>query len=304
MTKSFAHLRTKWEFELSGSDPSAIETQLLNMTWDFVAYEVLSKALQLAPSGIDDEVRRSGLLFRLLERSFANRVLLFVRRAVDRNGDSISLLRTLESMRQNCTVMTRAALFTGDGLIYDYEPIRQQFYQWMSEHLDGAFCVPQELDWERHEERHLFIDRLTGVSPDGRSPSDVIPRKFFDDLIARVSGAGEKAKTYVDSHLAHAGSPGTRKLKGADGIALSIEDLKKSLRTFCEVVSLLKETIFRTSQGQWLAISLDDPLMYIDTPIVESGQIEELRSVWSEIERETQDWASWGLDQYEAEFLT
>lgn len=302
MTKTFANLRTKWEFELSGSDPSAIETQLLNMTWDFAAYEVLSKALQWAPSGINGEVRRSSLLFRLLERSFANRVLLFVRRVVDKNGDSISLLRTLEAMRQNCSVMTRAALITGDGLTYDYEPIRQQFYEWMSEHRDGAFCVPQELDWERHEERHLFIDRLTGVSPDRRSPSDVIPRKFFSDLISRVSSAGEKAKTYVDSHLAHAGSPGARKLKGADGIALSFEDLRKSLQTFCEVVSLVKETIFRTSQGQWLAISLDDPLMYINTPIVESNQLEELRSVWSEIEKETQDWASWGLDQYEAEF--
>jgi hypothetical protein len=137
---------------------------------------------------------------------------MFVRRMVDSNSESISLVRTLDEMERLRSTITRVAMIEGDGLVYDYKPIRQQFYEWLAAKGNGAFSVPGELHWERHAERHEFIDRLTGVDEHSRSPSDVVPKHFFSNLTSRVQTAGSAAKTYVDGHLAHAGKPQSRDL--------------------------------------------------------------------------------------------
>jgi hypothetical protein len=302
MVKSYAQLRERWAFEISGSDPSAIESQLLSMTWDFASYEVLAKSLQLAPAEPNGSIQRSGLLFKLLERSFSHRVLLFVRRMVDSSADSISLVRTLDEMERHRGSMTRAAIIAADGLEYDYEPIRREFYDWLGTQGHGAFNEPERLNWERHAERHAFIDRLTNVNEHHRSTSDVVPKGFFANLANRVRSAGASAKTYVDGHLAHAAKPQSRALKGADQIALTFSDLRKSLQTFCEVVSLVKQTILWQSIMQWLAIPLDDQFAYLEQPLASRSQLGDLQSVWNAIEVETQSWASWSLEDYQREF--
>jgi hypothetical protein len=223
---------------------------------------------------------------------------------VDSSKDSISLIRTLEEMESQRSTMTRAAIIDADGLIYDYEPIRQQYLAWQASQGDGARNVPGELNWERHAERHEFIDRLTGVNEHSRSKSDVVPKGFFANLAGRVKAAGACAKTYVDGHLAHAGKPQSRALKGADQISLSFGDLKNSLRVFCEVVSLVKQAVLWDSSLQWLAIGLDDQFAYLEQPLVTLTQVGVLQSTWAAIEEETQKWASWSLPDYEKEFVT
>jgi hypothetical protein len=302
MAKTFPQLREKWEFELTGKDPNAIESQLLNMTWDFASFKMLAKALEMAPRESDGSLKRSGLFIKLVERSFAHRVLIFTRRMVDRSAGSISLVRTLQEMEHNSSVMTRKALIDGDGLVYDYEPIRQQFNQWLTLQGNGAFCVPQELHWERHEDRHVYIDRMTCKVAASRSETDVIPRSFFANLRKRVEAAGAGAKKFVDSHVAHSEKPQSRIIKGADSVSLSFSDLESSLRTFCEVVSILKLTVLWQSSGQWLAMPLDDQLAFVDQPMVEPSQVDELRGTWLDFENATEAWANWGIDEYLAEF--
>lgn len=274
---TLAEKRKQWLEVLSGEDRHSIISQITRMTWDAAAFRVVNEARRLAPRDPDGGVQLNGLMHSLLDRAFFASHMAAVRRLTDDryplNGKKgvYSLPALLKDMRKHRELLTREAIFAAEDLEYD-------------------------------EDRHKQIDRLAGVQAQDRQTGDTVREKVFIDLQQKIEKATEDVKCHVDKFIAHAATPGSREIVGADEAGLTLNHLWRAHQHLCEVASFLAIYVLGDSFPGALPIPQYDLFKYIERPLVTASQVDKLADLWRQIEKETHGWSQWGLDQYAKEF--
>jgi hypothetical protein len=308
---TLAEKRKEWLEVLSGEDRHSIISQITQMTWDDAAFRVINEARRLAPRDPDGGRQLNGLMHSLLDRAFFASHLAAIRRLMDDryplNGKKgvYSLPALLKDMRQHRELLTREAIFASEGLEYDYEPIRQKHLEYASKQEKAGkrtYWVPEDLGWRKHERRHERIDQLAGVQAQDRQPGDMVRENIFCKLKQKTEKASKDVVCHVNTFIAHAATPESRALVGADEAGLTLNHLWQAHQHLCEVAGFLAIYVLGDSFRSPLPIPQYDQFKYIERPLIDASQVGKLADLWRQIDKETHGWSQWGLDQYAKEF--
>jgi len=302
--------RKEWLNVLLGKDRHSIANQISQMTWDATAFRVVNEARRLAPRDSDGRVQLNGLMHSLLDRAFFASHMAAVRRLADTyplHGEKgvYSLSALLKDMQTHRDLLTREAIFAAEDLQYDYEPIRQEYYEYKDSQREAgkeAPFVPDNLWWLRHDRRHEQIDRLAGVQAQDRQPGDTVREKVFLNLEKKIKKATEDVKCHVKKFIAHAATPDSRATVGTDEAGLTLNHLWQAHQHLCEVAGFLAIYVLGDSFPDPLPIPQYDQFKYIDKPLIDKSEIGALRELWDQLDRECRGWTKWGPDQYAKEF--
>ncbi len=302
--------RDEWLDILSGEDRHCIINQISQMTWDAASFQIVNEARRLAPDAEEGRVQINGLMHNLLDRCFFDSVMAAVRRLMDTypiegQRGVYSLTGLIDDMRKHRHLFTREAMFHTEGLEYDYEPIREKCNEYAEKKRaagEVASFVPKELWWEDHKGRHEQIDRLAGVEATNRGHSDMIAEQVFLDLRAKVEAACKEVIEHATKFIAHSASPDSRASVKADETRITLGHIWAAHKSLCEVASFIALVLLRDSCPGFLPIPQYDQFKYMDRPLIESSQFEELHKLWQGLEDKYNN-SQWTLDDYEQEFL-
>ena len=310
MTLSLKDKRKQWLDVLDGEDRSAIQNQVIQMAWDAAVFKVINEARRLAPCTPDGDVKLNGMVHRLLNRGFFISQMVSIRRQVDACGlegkkGVYSLAGLLKDVREHHDLLTRKSIFEAENLEYDVESLRCAHDEYVSAQREKGkrtFSTPANLNWQQSEQRHQDVDRLAGVVPTARSPEDTIQEEVFTKLLAKLKDPCLKVKDHVDKFIAHAATPESRADVRADEAGIALNLLWESHRILCQVISCLSVHILGGASFHPLPYPQFDQFQYIDNPLVAPDQVEGLRALWRQFDKESHDWGQWGMNEYDSEF--
>jgi hypothetical protein len=146
------------------------------------------------------------------------------------------------------------------------------------------------------------MDRLCGILASERSEGDSIRPAVFEVLRDRLRQAGQGLQQLVDKYLAHAASPESRTTVNADGGGVSLAELWEAHKVICQVANFVSVNVLGSHNLGFLALPQYDQFRYMTRPLVHEEAVPELQAVWKSFEKETHEWALWGLDEFEKTF--
>ena len=307
--RKFKNKRKLWVDCLSGDDRHSVQRQISKMLWYAAAFRVVNEARRLAPPAKEGGVELNGTVHCLLDHGFFTSQMIAVRRLNDRSGlrgkeGVYSLGGLLRDMMASADLMTREHLLAAERLEYDYRPVRAEYDAYCREQEragETGYGIPEELDWERHELRHQVIDRLACIDRKQRAPTDPIPPEVFGRLDKKMKDACRDVHNHVNKFVAHAASPESRVLVNADDNRVTLGQLWTAHETISKVANFVSIYILHGPGYGGLPIPQYDHLAHIERPLVSRDDVEKLAEEWRRYEEETQKWASWGLDEFDAE---
>jgi hypothetical protein len=300
--KEFIAKRSEWLRILRGKDRNAVFNQITRMLWDAAAYRVVNEARALAPAAKEGGVQLNGLMHRLIDDCFSVSQFVAIRRILDPEPSGpkgkrgvFSLLWLLRDMRDHAHLITREHVFAAERLKYDVEAVRRRRIKFGAQRRAGAkaYGVPSELRTIFSDKRHATVDQLAGVQPTARNKSDPVRPAVFDCLIVEVERAGQRIGVIVNKLIAHAATPSSRRVGGASRLKTTLSELWHAHRTICRVANFVSVHVLGGANYGGLAVPMWDQFRYMDRPLVTGNNIEHLRQVWADYERETHDWANW-----------
>lgn len=278
--------RNEWLSVLSGADRNAICSQLSRMSWDIASFRSIVELRRLVPRDCDGSAKLNLLLHDLLDEGFFERQMLAIRRLVDSyplSGDkgSLCLTAVLDDMIKHRHLLTRQLMC---GLLRRKLPPH------------AAPMLIQVID-ER-------IDALAGIDPSRRANSDTISETVLQNLKRRITDAAADVKTYVDKFIAHAATPGSRAVKRADDIRITLDHVGAAHRAMCEVTGFVLIRVLADSCASFLPVPQYDQFAYLDLPLADSDGLMRIKQVWRQVDDECRAASQWGVREYETEYLS
>lgn len=288
-------LRAEWLDQLNVSKTNSVGAQLVALTWDVVAYEIFREAVRLAPDAEEGGKQLNGLVFNLLSRGFHKSFMTDVRRLADKRRSHNSLRRLLQEIQSNSAIMTRGSLLECERLPYDWTELAHRENEEMNRQFQRGAKVavgPDYIGSSNHiVARHEQIDVLCGVSADRRDPNDRPTRKFFQNLIDKLSDASSGIKSYVDHNIAHAASE--IKLESANVSLVSLGELHNAHRELCQIAGFLNLYVLGATQLSFYSYSLADPFAFMGSPLLRPEHVMHLQHRMESLEREYHAYSSW-----------
>lgn len=291
--------RCEWLEWIRGKDRHALMQQMSLMVLDTAAYRVIYEARKLADSVGEDGVALSGLVHNLIDRCFFHSQAVGIRRLVDPRTDVISLSRLLNEMKTYTQLMTRENMLAAEGLVYDYEALREQRFSDAAHRAGEARLLPASGDWTWSERRHKHIDRLCGVDETERKPSDTVRAELLSQLETYVRRDVDDVRQYVHKFLAHAADVNSRRQKQADDLKMTYGHLLAAHEVIGKTIHFIAVEMLGGSSGAFLPVMAFDQFEYIDRPLVTPDKVDNLRQAWRKYEKETEDWQHWDWDEFE-----
>ncbi|MBF0572019.1 MAG: hypothetical protein HQL12_09150 [Candidatus Omnitrophica bacterium] len=301
--------RDLWVACFSLKDRNSIINQVYQMVWNAAVFRLINEARRITPDNPQGHKEINGTLHYFIDECFFDSQLLAVRRLTDGyplDGERgvFSLLSLLNDMKANASLMRRGNLFLVEGNEYDYEAIEHRALAYGLEQMKSGQRViftPPELDSHPMKLRHEQIDVLSGVKENQRTPNDCIREEIFDRLIKKIKSATNEIKVYVDKNIAHASTLESRAFYNAEQVSITLGYLWEAHKIICQVVHFINAYILFDGSGGFLATPQYDHLEFIDKSLVSKEGIDALGEVWQEFQKETTQWASWGLKDFQHE---
>ncbi|MCK4340132.1 MAG: hypothetical protein KAY37_00220 [Phycisphaerae bacterium] len=297
MNAEFNEKHEEWSKAIGGTDRNTIIQQLYRLSWDGAVYRVINTARGLAPPAPDGGVQINPMFHNLLDDCFFMIQAVSIRKLTGKEARkgkraAYSLRSLVEDMEQNVHLLTRGNLLSLDGFPMDVEPIRQAEQEYIRNKScagHGGFVIPPELDADRIEERHTQIDRLCGVNPSKRMPSDVVRAKLFCKMLERLDET-KKIATWVNKFVAHAATPQSRDCVKADDLRLTLGHLWRAHEILCRVASILDVWFLNRHSHMFVPSAAYYKFKHIDRPLVAAEGISKLEDAWRSFEEETRQW--------------
>lgn len=302
-----AHAR--WQEWLGKDGQHAISGQLSELFWQDAAFRTFNEARKKAGErGPASAV--APILARFIDEGYVAGQVLGISKLVEQSDPKhpkrgvISLRRVIDDMSANRHLLTRANYLALHDLPYDPEPARQaSFAKAMEKAKDGVAAyweaVGGQEDYVGSIEAHSQFDRLSGVSPNARQPTDLISeatlKKLGDALDDDVFRVVRDLRHKV---LAHAADAYSREQVQDLPQGISLKQVDRALWILCGVFQVISATLL---QGAWrggaVPVPQYDQLEHLDQPFAASEAIPELHASWNEHCEVREKWLS---EAYEA----
>jgi len=291
----------EWRYWMDGDDPHCIMRQLSTMLWNDAVFRVINECRGLAPQDADGEPRVNGMVHGLINRCHFETQALAIRRLTERNSQRredkyvISLRRLLDDMGANVGLLTRGNFFEAEALVYDYEPLEQEYYkQRTASPTGGDLCLARQIshnDWLWAARRHEAFDCLSRKDSTHRSRSDAVDATIFAALRHQLAPCDD-VKTFVDKFVAHAADPANRDRVPEKERQICLGKIWDCHAVLCRVTTFVSVVLLRGNDFPGLAHPLFDQFQHMDEPLVATRELGLLELAWQEHEREINGWAA------------
>lgn len=289
----------EWKNILIGEDIHSIRKQIYEMIQDSAYFQCLNESRKYSLKDDKGEIKQNKMLHDFINQSFFKTQLLSIRRLVDKDFLRVekgkpytvySLYNLIEDIKKNSNLLTRENILSAYDFPYDYEKELSEYKKTID--CTKPYFVPFKID--SSETLHYRIDSVTGITPDRRSPDDLIPvdiLKQFDDKLACI----EELCKYVDKYIAHAATPESR-IDVQSKIDSALGKVLNAHKIICETAHFIGNKILFCGFGEVLPLPQygkygeNDLFEYLDEPIASKETMEEIRKVWMKYWKETQDW--------------
>lgn len=289
----------EWREWLFGDDIHSIQRQILNMIWDAAVFRSINEARKYAPVDQNDDPKLNGMVHSFIDHCFFRTQALAIRRLLDketREGSRsvCSLYRLVHDLQENRALLTRKNILAALDYPYQYEKGLEDCYR---AKVKGK-SAPNFLNYKHSKSIHESIDSLAGIPSDQRNPDDSVRAELIEWLRARLEGCGE-ILDYVNKFLAHAATPESRAVIGADELKITLGKLLDAHKIMCETAQFVGLKLLYHSLGNFLVIPQYDQFEHFEKPWATEETVKKLYQFWQDYDKETMSWKDWG---WEAEF--
>ncbi|MGO4214004.1 hypothetical protein AB4043_24685 [Terriglobus sp. YAF25] len=283
----------KW-YESAPEEPHSVQHQIHLMLFNDLVYRTVASARtdQRIPLA-----SQNGALSFLLDSGFIATQILAILRLLDKGNNVISLFRLLKDVRHHRKKITREVYVSGDGTPYD--PAAWVKHADQDDPMTTIFGLhaPGNGKWIMALHLHETFDRLSGVSADKRSRSDVISESFFKELEHWLSSPSIRDFNDLrNKFIAHAADSFERDGTVWKGINLS--QLDEVQKTIVKVERILIDEVLSFRVGR--ENTPRPPLgMYqnLASPFATLSSVENMYRRWDELAEERNRWGSDALTE-------
>jgi hypothetical protein len=285
---------------MDGEDAHCIKRQLSAMLWDDAVFRMVNECRRLAPKGADGEPALNPTIHGRINLWYFATQALAIRRLTEPNWKQekqyvVSLRRLLDDIKAHVALLTRGNFFEAEGLPYNYETVRDEYYRQQTAAVTGRQQPTRRRlspdDWLWAERLHEHFDCLSRADSAHRSKTDQVDPEVFDVLRLQLAPC-ERLKPLVDKLVAHAADPGNRDRIPEQDRQISLAKIWECHAALCKVTSFVSVVMLRRTDFPGLATPLFDQFQHMDQPWVDTGNLEALDESWRLHEREVRSWAS------------
>ena len=280
-----------WKQAFEG-DEQAILPTLVNFTWNYAAYSTVIQIVRQAPEDDDGRKKLNSMVLDLLAGGYWANAILAIRRLVDRgpfNGPRgvNSLWALIQDVKANRENLTREVYVeTIAGLPYEYEIIRDRYWEFVKAQPPGVVRVPRDLWYEPSEQRHEEFDWLSGVASDLRSRNDLVRADIFTRLESRL-GRLDQVANHATIYFAHAATEASRQGRVLD--KWGPNEAKESLQRVAEVAEFVGRWFCFSGIGDILPTAQYDQFEFLDQPLWHGKRVQ-LQEQWNSFGEEVGRW--------------
>lgn len=286
-----AHAR--WLEWLDGDPVHSINGQLSQLMWQDAVFRTFNEARKATQaSGPSSAV--APILAQFLDQGYVSSQVLGLSKLVEYSDPKrpklgvISLRRLVDDVIANHGLLTRANFLALEGAPYDYEPICAKEIQAQMEKAGNGVAVfwtggGGEQDWALAERMHEQFDRISGVSPDARTPNDLVSK----DLLERVDAALNDEvfgaiRTLRHKTIAHAADAFSRQQVDAAKSGLSFNEVDRAARILLSVRQVMQAgVLFSSWRGGAVPVPQQNQFEFLDLPFAAVDKISGLQAFWA-----------------------
>jgi hypothetical protein len=295
---TFQQWRESWIEVLAGKHPNSCRNQIIQNCQLATFYATIT---EMGKRGGKD-LAVNGQLMQMFVLGYVTRQANAIRRLVDskrnRQGefDVMSLGRVVHEMIENQSLLTRANMVGFDGTPVDTKAAWIAYSTTVD--VERAIANPSATGdqlllqrWSDSERRNNVFDRISEMPADRvRRGTDLVSMAVLEKFKAAMQGPSiKRVKKFVDKLVAHADD--SIDLTGPD-IAVSMSDLKDSLRVLAQLQAFLLGPVFDHLSGTLVPVPQYPHLDHLEKPLVPPEQMEHAMAIWREKANEIDAWAS------------
>lgn len=225
-------------------------------------------------------------LYKYLLEGYLSFQYLAIRRLIEKydpKSDKVekkgvfSLCRLVEDMKNNNSKITREAFVCVYGLPYDYERLSK--YEPMEPFHVRDKNEPNDVNGNsvKSEQRHLFFDRLSGVTIANRQPTDTIQLDYWEKCQENLNNeVFNRIKNFVNKYLAHAADSKSVAYLTEDDKIRSIQRIHEAQALLIGLFTKIVEDLYLTSTLIIPTYSEAQVLYNFDKPFVSKDIINQV----------------------------
>ncbi len=290
--QAYREFRTSCLERLNGNENISVSRQIHELIWHTMVFYCLNEARRIESSRIVN-----GPLFELLGAGFSNIMTLGIRRLVDTDGQTMSLVTLIQSIEKQADLLTREHFVSYDGIPFDGSAAEAEYVeQILREGAGMARWLPTKgpKAWSTSQMMHAAFDRTSGKSG-SRTRGDAIGAHVLVNLKDALSSPEiTRVKTFADRVVAHAD-----RLAAANQVEIpSFDDVQAALKTLTQVAHFLSSQLFYDGFGTVVPVPQFDVFSSLDKGWVQSETVPALHDYWQTQQRAMDDWVSEDLSHF------
>lgn len=273
----FIQKREEWKRCIIGNAPHAVYRQITIMLWNDTVFRTVNEARRLI---IEGKPRKQGFnapLIRLLDQGFVATQTMSIRRMTERNFREpekavISLVRVMDDIRKNISLITRENYLCHEGAPYTEPDSMQDGLAWMH--------------WRRKQEN---FDMLSRIVHGNRERSDMMQESVLEGLYDELKTCSSVRK-YVNKFIAHASDPESNPQLTEEEKKITLDKLDNCYRAIVRVSAFIGSVILYEHGFGGVPTPQYDQLKYLDLPMVAKESMAGLYAFWDERCQEVNNW--------------
>jgi len=251
----------------SGGDVNSISNQITSMLWDAAVWNIINKSRTFAGKNSDRSLQVNGMIHNFIDRCFFESQMISIRRlvygkSIDGKKGEYSFSTLIKDMKKHIELITRGNILK-------------------AENLSDAIAI---------ESREKSLDKFCGVKKNSRSPGDVVKKELLENAESMVKKASRNIIKYVNSFIAHSATPDSQRKPYPIDHQVTLNELYNAHRIICKTATFIGRLLDGYVMYRRLPTSIWDELEYIDLPLVDSKNVNDLQTEWETFEKKTEEW--------------
>lgn len=290
--ESFKSLLSKWHNWMA-EDECSISSEIIGMVTQDVTFRIINHSRKICEDSPREGIGHNGLVANLIDVGYVTYMTATIRRLLDDTSSTRSLRKLVQDLEKNQSVLTRENYVCYDGLPYETKILHQQLREYRH---DPSAPEPEfgENAVYRADRRHEHFDRLCGKSYGNRNRKDKVLKRYISKLLEELDKCKD-IKDYADHFVAHISNPERKKKLTEKQRSLTLKSIEEHLIILTKVASAVHGPILNIrTMGRPLPTPNYDVFNKFEYPWIHLDDMEQLRNYWLELEKEREDWYTWG----------
>jgi hypothetical protein len=302
---AFREKRSEWKGWLERDPHHNIWGQIHSIMWNDAVYRSLNEARRFA-SEEHPTASLNGAFGEFIDQGYVSTQVLGLCKITDRSNDDptrgvISLRRLFDDIRSHRHLVPRENFVSYDGLPYHYAAVQHAYLKSLApEELGKArWLATKGPDaWSMSEIVHRAFDRLSGIVPGDRAPTDLIHENVFGTIETWFnSPILRRLRTHRNKFVGHAADERSRRIEPLDRLGLSLDEIAEAQRVVVRIaIAIGSHVLYDTALGGVVPTPQFNVFEHWEKPVTPAENMEEIGNWWRSHERERENWLREHID--------